>query len=193
MRVLFVCGYNARPRSATYYDAVVGHFAARGDAVDFFRYTRKESAVSVYARLCGVCGSFDALVAYSMGATLVARYLTCHADAAAAYSRVVLCMPLLAPNPTLSALMSSLVPHGACSLWQFVHVYRRLLDRADEIDAVALLERPNVHVLYALRETLTPIPWRVLSRAANLHVVHGGHAAFETPAQFFAALDAALP
>ncbi len=192
MRVLFVCGYNTSPRSATH-DAVRCHFAARGDAVDSFLYKREESAESVYARLCGVLSgsAFDALVAYSMGATLVARYLTRHADAAAAYRRVVLCMPLLAPNAT-HALLLSLV---RCSFGfaQPAHVYRHWLDRVDEIDAVALLERPNVHVLYALRETLTPIPWRVLSRAANLHVVHGDHVAFETPAsRFFAALDAAL-
>ena len=211
MRVLFVCGFNATlcEWSASY-DALRAHLAEVGLEVEYFTYTWAECAESVYARLRGALlsgGRFEALVAYSMGATLVARYFTCHADAVAAYRRVVLCMPLLAPNATHAMLarapLSSLVPlplapHGAlCSMQQVVHVYRHWLDNdnTEKVDAVALLERPNVHVLYALRETLTPVPWRVLSRAANLHVVHGGHAAFETPAyaaQFFAALDEAL-
>jgi pimeloyl-ACP methyl ester carboxylesterase len=194
MRVLVVCGYSMRGWSATY-DAVRRHFVERGDEAEYFTYTSNESAESVYARLSGVLsGSFDALVAHSMGAALVARYVTRHADAVASYGRVVLCMPLLATQP----LLSSLAPHAAlCSMQQLAHVYRHWLDRTDVIDAVALLERPTVHVLYALRETLTPMPWRVLSRAANLHVVHGGHyAAYDESAayaaQFFAALDAAL-
>lgn len=208
MRVLFVCGFNATlcEWSASY-DAVRAHLAEAGLAVEYFTYTWAECAESVYARLSGalLSGGFDAIVAYSLGATLVARYFTRHAAAVAAYRRVVLCMPLLAQNATHAMLarapLSSLVPlplapRGAlCSMQQVVHVYRHWLDDTAKVDAVALLGRPNVHVLYALRETLTPVPWRVLSRASNLHVVHGGHAAFETPAyaaQFFAALDAAL-
>jgi hypothetical protein len=207
MRLLFVCGFNAAlcACSGAPYDGIRAHLAGVGFDAKYFMYKWTECAESVYTRLHGVLSGskFDALVAYSLGATLVARYLTVHADAAAAYRRVVLCMPLLVPNATLALLARAplsplvplpLAPHGTlCRLQQVVHVYRHWLDNTEKVDAVALLERPNVHVLYALCETRTPIPWRVLSRAANLHVVHGGHAAHASPAsQFFAALDAAL-
>jgi hypothetical protein len=206
MRLLFVCGFNAAlcACSSAPYDELRAHLAGVGIDAKYFTYTWTECAESVYTRLCGVLSGskLDALVAYSLGATLVARYFTVHADAAAAYRRVVLCMPLLVPNATLALLARAplsplvplpLAPHGKlCRLQQVVHVYRHWLD-TERVDAVALLERPNVHVLYALRETRTPIPWRVLSRAANLHVVHGGHAAHASHAsQFLAALDAAL-
>jgi hypothetical protein len=220
MRVLFVCGFNAP--GAGPYAVLRAHFAERRLEVEYFTYTWVECAESVYARLSGTLrgGGFDALVAYSMGATLVTRYLTCNPAEAARYTRVVLCMPLIAPTevrmrlvrceaaallePLVLALLAgvgSLLPssrhfRAARSVHQVLHVYRHWLDDTAERDAAELLERPNVHVLYALCETLTPVPWRVLSRAANLHIVHGGHAVLRSgqrhAAQFLAALDAAL-
>ena len=107
MRVLFVCGFNASLRAC---DAVCApvreHFAARGDDVEYFTHTWLERAPAVYARLCATLARnrYDAIVAHSLGGTLVARYLAKHP--AVEPPRVVLCMPLLTRDNTVFAALT---------------------------------------------------------------------------------------
>ena len=54
----------------------------------------------------------------------------------------------------------------------------------------AVLERDDVHLVYASREMLTPIANATLARAAHVHRVEGCHEDFGAP--FLAALDRAL-
>jgi pimeloyl-ACP methyl ester carboxylesterase len=109
MRVLFVCGFN--PTLTAWnpaYDAVRRHMERAGHDVAWFTYVWAEALDSVYARLEEAmrgAGGLDAVVAHSLGGTLVARYYARHPTALRAEQRVVLCMPLLThDNAALSAL-----------------------------------------------------------------------------------------
>ena len=217
MRILFVCGFNPTMRAwSGLYDPIRTHLDARGDDVEFLTYTWTECIRAVYARMCAALerGGYDAVVAHSMGGALVARYLT--TGRAHAPPRVVLCMPLLVPASSLLAALArvplvGLVPVPkwlglpSCALrdepaprallndlttffggQQVKHVYRSWLGPG----LASVLERDDVCVLYAARETVAQLDRATLARAAHAYRVDGMHEDFGAP--FLSALDDAL-
>lgn len=224
MRVLFVCGFNpsATSRWNAHYDPVKGHFDASDVTADYFTYTWTECADSVYARLRDTLAAtrYDSVVGHSMGGALVARYFTRNPDSLRSYASVVLCMPLISTGNRLHAMLARVpliglmpipssvlyvdrllnctfplseavgVPRPFCSQ-QIVHVYREWIPHLD----LAMLARPNVHLIYATDDALCPLTASTVARAAHAYRVTGDHEAFNAPRSsraFFAALARAM-
>ena len=125
-KVLFVCGFNPTASSWNpHYNAVRAYFdATPGIGVDYYTYMSTERPESVYAGLCAALKkeTYDTVVGHSLGCTLVAQYLTRHPKALAAFTAVVMCMPLITTDNKFHATALS-VP-----FFEFVPIPLMLFD-----------------------------------------------------------------
>ena len=215
--ILFISGFNTHPEeqqdNLDIYDSFSQYFKYSKYKIAFFRYKRDESLDIVYKNMCLelLRKEHKIIIAHSLGGGLLMKYLSEHEE----NRKVILLMPFVSVPKWKQIIFSYLnlspvklrlpkfvaIPNSSLfeggnvindnatilDLSQITHASNNMFLMDDTI--VNIFEKtPDIIMVYADDETVTPIDPLLLDRIEKKVYIKGKHAAFADPymtKQFF--------